>query len=118
MQKAVECLNLIVSFASALAAILAVRRPSLLPGTNLVTPTTRFYLSMYVARSIPFGCLSGLLPFFSGATPVGWLMFTAAAIQALDALIAARRKLVGMVAGASVATIVHTFLGLLLLHRG
>ena len=117
MQKTVECLNLVVSFASAIAAILALSRPSLLPGTNIVTPTTRFYLLMYVARAVPLACLSGLLPLFYVDNSVAWIVFTAAVIQALDAILAARRKLTGMVAGASVATIVHTWLGVLILHR-
>ncbi len=110
--------NLIVSLASAIAALLAMREPSMLVQEKQApSATTKFYVSMYAARSLPFGLLSGLLPFLSAGTVVSVVLLTAAFIQVTDAVIAGQRKFRGMLLGATVGAVVHALTGFLLLHH-
>ena len=67
---------------------------------------------MYAARSIPFGLAAGILPFWPGGPAVAWVLFTAAVIQIVDVVIAAKRKERGMMMGASVGAIVHLICGI------
>ena len=114
VQRLVIILNLVVSFASAAAAFVAVKRPSLLSGASRVSSAELFYARMYAARSLPFGLLAGLLPLRFGGVAVMWVLFTASAVQLLDVAIAIKQKAKGMIVGASIGTIVHALCGVAL----
>ena len=115
MQTILLFLNLLVSLASAVAALIALIRPASLSGSREVVPGERFYVRMYAARSIPFGFAAGMLPFWPGGPAVAWVLFTAAVIQIADVLIAAGKKERGMMLGAAVGAIVHLGCGIALL---
>jgi len=104
-------LNLLVSLASAVAAVIALIRPASFSGSSHVGPGEIFYVRMYTARSIPFGLAAGILPFWPGGPAVAWVLFTAAAIQIVDVVIAVGKKERGMIVGASVGAIVHLLCG-------
>ncbi len=108
-------LNLLVSFASAGAALLALRKPASLSGSGQVSAGELFYARMYAARSVPFGVASAVLPFGPGGQAVAWVLFTAATIQMLDAVIALHKKDRGMAIGASIGATVHFLTGIVLL---
>ncbi len=108
-------LNLLVSLASAVAAGIALIRPAALSGSGQVGSGELFYVRMYAARSIPFGLAAGVLPFWPGGPAAAWVLFTAAAIQAVDAAIAVGKRERGMVVGASVGALVHLLCGLAIL---
>ena len=105
-------LNLLVSLASALAAGIALVRPASLSGSSRVVPGEVFYVRMYAARAIPFGLAAGILPFWPGGPAVAWVLFTAAAIQIVDVILAVGKKDRGMMFGASIGAIVHLLCGL------
>jgi len=105
-------MNLLVSLASAVAAVIALIRPASFSGSSHVVSGEIFYVRMYAARSIPFGLAAGLLPFWPGGPAVAWVLFTAAVIQIVDVVIAAGKKERGMMIGASVGAIVHLLCGL------
>ena len=108
-------LNLIVSFASVTAALLALRRPASLSRSGQVSAGELFYAHMYAARSVPFGAASALLPFWPGGKAVACLLFTAAVIQLLDATIALRRRDGRMAIGASIGATIHVITAFVLL---
>ena len=105
-------LNLLVSLASAGAAVIALFRPAAFSGSSHVARGEIFYMHMYAARSIPFGLAAGILPFWPGGPTVAWVLFTAAVIQSVDVVIAVRKKERGMIIGASVGAIVHLLCGI------
>jgi len=105
-------LNLLVSLASAVAAVIALIRPASFSGSRHVERGELFYVRMYAARSIPFGLAAGLLPFWPGGPAVAWVLFTAAVIQLVDVAIAVGKKERGMMIGASVGAVVHLLCGL------
>jgi len=105
-------MNLLVSLASAVAAVIALIRPASFSGSRHVVSGELFYVRMYAARSIPFGLAAGLLPLWPGGPAVAWVLFTAAAIQIVDVVIAVGKKERGMMVGASVGAIVHLLCGL------
>ncbi len=115
MHTPVLILNLIVSFASAAWAVAALIRPGSLSGSNQIESGEVFYVRMYAARSIPFGLAAGILPFLFGGDAVAWILFTAAAIQILDVVIAVAKKQRGMVVGAAFGAAVHFACGLVII---
>ena len=106
MQIVLLLLNLLVSLASAVAAVITLIRPRSLSGSSQATHGELFYVRMYAARSIPFGLAAGILPFWYGGLAVAWVLFTAAAIQIVDVVLVVRKKEWGMMIGASVGAIV------------
>lgn len=62
---------------------------------------------MYAARSIPFGILAGLLPFWRRGPAVSAVLIVAGAIQAADVAIGAWKRDRGMMIGAGAGTVVH-----------
>ncbi len=111
-------LNLLVSLASAVAAVIALIRPASFSGSRRVERGELFYARMYAARSIPFGLAAGLLPFRPGGPAVAWVLFTAAVIQIEDVAIAVGKKERGMSIGASVGAIVHLLCGVAIMRAG
>ncbi len=112
MQTVLIFLNLLVSFASAVAAVIALIRPASLSDSSHIVPGELFYVRMYAARAIPFGLVAGILPFWPGGPAVAWVLFTAAVIQLVDVVIAVGKKKRGMTIGASVGAIVHLLCGI------
>lgn len=108
-------LNLLVSLASAVAAVIALIRPASLSRSSHVTPGEIFYVCMYAARSIPLGLIAGILPFWYREVPVACVIFTAAVVQIVDVVIAVRKKEQGMMIGASIGAIVHLLCGITIL---
>ena len=115
MQTILLFLNLLVSLASAVAAVIALIRPASLSGEDRVGRGEIFYLRMYAARSIPFGLTAGFLPFWTGGLAVAWVIFTVAVIQIVDVVIAVEKKERGMIIGASVGALVHFLYGIAIL---
>jgi len=115
MQTILLLLNLLVSLASAVAAVIALIRPASFSGSSDVVRGEIFYVRMYAARSIPFGLAAGILPLWPGGPAVAWVLFTAAVIQIVDVVIAVEKKERGMMIGASVGAIVHLLCGIALL---
>jgi len=110
--RSVLCfLNLLVSLASAVAAVMALIRPASLSGSSHVEGGEIFYVRMYAARSVPFGLTAAIVPFLRRGTAVAAVLFTAAAIQAVDVIIAAENKKRGMMIGGSVGALVHLVCG-------
>ncbi len=107
MQTLLLFLNLLVSLASAGAAVIALLRPGSFSGSSQVGRGEIFYVRMYAARSIPFGLAAGILPYWPGGSAVAWVLLTAAVIQIVDVVIAVGKKERGMMIGASVGAIVH-----------
>lgn len=107
--------NLFVSLVSVGFAVAAVFRPVLLSPSTGGSPGDRFFVFMYAARAIPFGILVCALPFYFRGVPTAFVLFAAAAIQAIDVAIAVSRKNGGMAAGASVAALVHFVCGVAML---
>ena len=112
MQTLLRFLNLLVSLASAGAAVIALLRPGSFSGSSQVGRGELFYVRMYAARSIPFGLAAGILPYWPGGSAVAWVLFTAAVIQIVDVVIAVGKKERGMMIGASVGAIVHLLCGM------
>ncbi len=112
MQTILLLLNLLVSLASAAAAVMALIRPASFSGSRHVGRSEIFYVRMYAARSIPFGFAAGILPFWPGGPAVAWVLFTAAVIQIVDVVLAVGKKERGMSIGASVGAIVHLLCGI------
>ncbi len=112
MHAVLLLLNLLVSLASAAAALIALTRPASLSGSSHVEAGEIFYVRMYAARSVPFGLVAAVLPFSPGGPAVAWILFTAAAIQIVDIIIAAEHKERRMMIGASVGAIVHLLCGI------
>ena len=104
-------LNLLVSLASGVGAVIALVRPALLSGSSHVVRGEVFYARMYAARAIPFGLVAGILPFWLGGLAVAWILFTAAVIQIVDVVIGVEKKERGMIIGPSIAAIVHLLCG-------
>jgi len=102
-------LNLLTSTISTLFAITSLTSPSELSKTppSLVSPGERFYARMYAARSIPFGILASLLPFWSRGPAVSAVLVVAGVIQGADVAIGVLRRDRWMVIGAGVGTVVH-----------
>jgi len=109
-------LNLLVSLASAAAAVLALIRPASFSSSRHVGRGELFYARMYAARSIPFGLAAGFLPFRQRGPAVAWVLFTAAVIQIEDVAIAVGKRERGMRIGASVGAIVHLLCGVALMR--
>jgi len=105
-------LNLLVSLASVVAAVIALIRPASLSGSRHVGRGEIFYARIYAARSIPFGLAAGILPFRPGGPAAARVLFTAAVIQIADVAIAAGQKERGMIVGASVGATVHLLCGI------
>jgi hypothetical protein len=118
MRTILLLLNLLVSLASAVAAVIALIRPASFSGSSHVVRGEIFYVRMYAARSIPFGLAAGILPFWRGGPAVAWVLFTAAVIQIVDVVIAVGKKERGMMIGASVGAIVHLLSGIRLIVAG
>ena len=112
MQTTLLVLNLIASFASVTWALFALVRPASLSGSRLISRGEFFYVRMYAARTIPFGIVGGILPFWLRGKAVSWVLFTAAVVQTGDVIIAVEKKERGMILGASVGAIVHVLCGL------
>jgi len=111
-------LNLVVSFASAVASVIALNRPASLSGSSHVGSGEVFYVRMYAARAVPFGLAAGILPFWPGGPAAAWLLVAAALVQGLDVVIAAGKRERGMAVGASIGALVHLACGLALLLTG
>ncbi len=111
MRSVLLFLNLLVSLASAVAAVIALIRPASLSGSSHVEGGELFYVRMYAARSVPFALTAAILPFLRRGTAVSAVLFTAAAIQTIDVIIAAENKERGMMVGGSVGAIVHLVCG-------
>jgi len=107
MRSVLLFLNLLVSLASAVAAVIALIRPASLSGSSHVEGGEIFYVRMYAARSVPFGLTAAILPFLRRGKAVAAVLFTGAAIQTLDVIIAPENKERGMIIGGSVGAIVH-----------
>ncbi len=112
MYNILRSLNLVVSLASAGAAVIALLRPASFSGSSHVAEGEVFYVRMYAARSIPFGLAAGILPFWLSGPAVAWVLFTSAVIQTVDVVIAVGKKERGMMIGASVGAIVHLLCGI------
>jgi len=111
MRNVLLFLNLLVSLASAVAAVIALIRPASLSGSSHVEGGEIFYVRMYAARSVPFGLAAAILPFLRRGTTVAAVLVTAATIQTIDVIIAAENKKQGMMIGGSVGAIVHLVCG-------
>ncbi|WP_407543736.1 hypothetical protein Q0M94_28120 (plasmid) [Deinococcus radiomollis] len=117
MLSALLVLNLIAALVASGAAIVALIRPSALSGSIQISEGEGFYVQMYAARALPFGLLTGLLPFWFGASSASsWVLFTAAAIQILDILIVLPRREPGRIVGPAIGAIIHIVTALFLLH--
>ena len=112
MQTALVVLNLVAAFASVAWALFALVRPASLSRSRHISHGESFYARMYAARSIPFGIAVGILPLWFRGKAVAWVLFTAAAIQMADVMIAVGKKERRMITGASVGAIVHVLCGL------
>ncbi len=112
MQAVLLFLNLLVSLASAVAAVIALIRPASLSGSSRVEAGEIFYVRMYAARSIPLGLAAAILPFWPSGTAIATVLFTAAVIQSVDVAIAVWKEERGMMIGASVGAIVHFLCGI------
>lgn len=104
-------LNLLVSLASAGASVIALLRPGSLSGSRRVTRGERFYVQMYAARAVPFGLAARILPLWDDGPAAVGVLFTAAAIQLVDVVLAVRQRERGMLIGATVGALVHFLCG-------
>ena len=93
----------------------ALNRPAALSHSGLPSPGELFYMRVFAARTIPFGFAIGLMPFFTSGPAVAWLLFVAAVVQVLDAIIGVTRKELPQIILASVAAIVHVIVGAFIL---
>ncbi len=91
--------------------MIALVRPAFFSGSSPVARGEIFYVRMYAARSIPFGLVAGILPFWLRGSAVAWLLFTAAVIQIVDVVIGVEKKERGMIIGPSIAAVVHLLCG-------
>jgi hypothetical protein len=109
MHITILVLNLLVALTSAAAGVIALVRPASLTGSPHLESGEIFYARMYAARSIPFGLVAAIFPFWRGGLIVAGVLFTAGVIQVLDVVIAANKKDWRMASGASFAALVHFF---------
>lgn len=107
MHPILPVLNLIASAASTAGGVLALTQPGSLSKSTQVTTGELFYARMYAVRAVPLGMVVGLLPFWYQGPVVATVLSTAALVQVADVFIAAGRKDGGMMAGASIATMLH-----------
>jgi hypothetical protein len=106
------CLNTLAALLGTGFALFAVARPQAMSGSSSPTSGERFFATMYAARSVPLGLLAAGLPWAMRGAAVTWLLFLAAAIQLLDAVIGVRRRDVGMIVGPTVAAAIHVAAGI------
>ncbi|KAJ5605613.1 hypothetical protein N7510_008394 [Penicillium lagena] len=107
-------LNLLASFASAAAGVIATVNPAALSGSIQVTNGERFYQRMYTARTIPLELLAGLLPYYFDGPLVSLVIGASAVIQAADIAIGLGKDDFKMISGALIATIIHSSCALLI----
>ncbi|OQE28298.1 hypothetical protein PENSTE_c003G01250 [Penicillium steckii] len=101
--------NLLASTGSLVGGIIAFTNPSALSGSSQVNDGELCYQRMYTARALPLGILAGVLPFYHEGPVVASIILAAATIQAVDVTIGYSKGDRGMMIGASVATVIHTF---------
>ncbi|MEU4739120.1 hypothetical protein AB0G02_01475 [Actinosynnema sp. NPDC023658] len=99
-----------VGFAAAAGA-----RPAAMSGSTTASASERFYAYMYAARAVPFGLVAAVLPWFERGSAVAWLLFVAAAIQAIDVGIGVWRKEKGLMGGGAVLAVIHAVAGIAVL---
>lgn len=118
-------LNALTAFLSTMAAVVALRNPTLLSHTaaGAVGGGERFFRNLYAARALPFGIVVGAVPYhyrhaagvFGGAgggeLVLAWLLFAASAVQAADVGIAVSRREGVVVVFAGTAAVVHALAG-------
>jgi len=107
MNTFVLYLNLIIALGSSAFGMIALYRPKMLVAGADGGAGERFFVLMYAARTVPFGCLAGFLPLFASGWTIAVLLGAAALIQVADIVIALRRRTVGMAIGATIAASVH-----------
>lgn len=100
-------LNTINALATVAAALLALYRPALMSRSHQVEPGEVYYSRMYASRAVPLGVLAALAPFVFTGSAVQLILAAAALAQVFDALIGLSRKEWGMVAGGTIAAIIH-----------
>ena len=115
MHSALLVLNVLVSLSSIVVAIIALKRPEMFSHSTSSLRGEIFYARVFAARTIPFGFATGMLPFYPGGPSAAWLLFTAAVVQVLDAIIGLERKERPQAVLASIAAIVHALCGASLL---
>lgn len=114
-------LNAVAGIASAAVAVVALRDPGKLSHTppTLISTGETFYRNLFAVRALPFGILIAGAPYYyrhvlglvgettDGEMVLGWLVGTAAVVQATDVVLAVQMGEAGVVVGAGLATAVH-----------
>ncbi len=111
MPGILDSANLLVSLASTGFGVAALVRPAWHTGSCPVGPGEIFYARMYAARAIPFGLLTGVLPFCCPGRAAAFLLFVAAVVQLADGMIGAAKRERGMMIGPPIAALVHLLCG-------
>ncbi len=112
MPAFLNSLNFLVSFASAMFGVVALVRPASLTGSKPVESGETFYARLYAAHAVPFGLITGFLPFLYPGPAVAWMLFTAALVQMGDFAIGVAKQERGMMIGPPLAAAVHILCGL------
>jgi hypothetical protein len=107
-------LNTVAALVSVGFAVFAAIRPAALSHAE-ATVGVRFGAYMYAARAIPFGLVAAVLPWAERGVATAWLLFAAAVVQLVDAGIGGWRREPGMIAGGTVAAVIHTATAIALL---
>ena len=104
-----QVLNAIAATISAMSSLLVIFRPQIMSKSQKVSAGERFFAQMYAARAVPLGVVTAAVPFVapSDITSVRLVLMAAMAVQIVDAGIGIRRREPAMIAGPSIATIVH-----------
>ena len=105
-------LNAVAALVSTASAALVLVRPEAMSGSRSVSAGERFFARMYAARAIPFGLVIAVMPFplFTAACDpmaVRLVLVAATVVQAVDVAIGLSRGRWAMVAGPSVAALIH-----------
>jgi len=109
-------LNSLVSSVSSFSGVLALFKPQIFLNNNEIGESEKFYSYLYAIRAIPLGILVIVLPWVVTGIVVSILLFVAALIQLLDAILGLKRHNIKMIIGPAIAAIIHIICGLLLLN--
>lgn len=99
--------NALAALASIAFGLVGGVRPAALSESGTPTAGERFYGWMYAARAVPLGVAAAVAPFAWPGPACSLILFAAAAAQAGDAVIGVSTRKWTMIAGASLATVIH-----------
>ena len=104
-----QVLNVIAATVSTVSSLLTVVQPQIMSKSREVSAGERFFAQMYAARAVPLGVVTAVVPFIAASdiTTVRLILMAAMVVQVADAGIGIRRREPAMIAGPSIATIVH-----------